>query len=501
VAEQREETPLVMQALLEPLLETLNEAEAAKPTQNEDLKWRPFVLVVVYYFVAGIKSGRRLLTHLQHADPALDLPTDLKRSTFFEAFRRFSGEQTRKLFYSLLSRLSFFPVAEMAALGVLCAVDGSHWPALFRMRWAVVGANKPTVLLHLAFGLNQMIPVALLLTESTSGERAALKQMLQSGVTYIADRGYFAYYLLKDVVTAGAFFVIRAPGNVTYKILETLPIAVPSGMTWLLDVEDLKVYCDKGDDSGTWRVVRFVIGQSRFVLFTNRWELTTWQIIIIYAYRWQIELFFLFLKRTLHGLHLLTHSRNGLQIQFYVMLIAALLLLHFKQRNDAAINETAPKGEPMQVPLPGEKAAEKSQDKGENAPAQRQVEPTANTPRQATADQGCVNPEEEPLGAKQETQAVDRPGPVGNPDPSSGKNQSAEATPGQRATQKAREQPTRQGTIKDDQNADWYRDLGKKLVTFWRISVHWLQTLRDNLARMWNPAVFANLPGYAKPPK
>lgn len=502
---EEQEAPLVIQALQEPLLEALQETDTQAPVQNEDLAWRPFILVVIYYFIAGIKSGRRLLTHLRHADPALGLPTDLKKSTFFDAFRRFPSAQAQRLFYSLLSRMAFFPVAEMAELGVLCAVDGSHWPALFRMSWAVVGTNKPTVLLHLAFGLNQMIPVAMLFTESGFSERAALKQMLQSGVTYIADRGYFAFYLLKDIAAAGAFFVIRAPGNVTYQVLETLPVRLPSGVDWLFDVQDLKVYCDKGADSGTWRMVRFVIGQSQFVLFTNRLELSTWQIITIYAYRWQIELFFFFLKRTLSGLHLLTHSRNGLEIQFYCLLSAALLLLHFKQRNDTATVAAAPTSEPVQVPLPSGKGSAPAQPAQPAQPgSQTEAEPTsaeaASRPAAETkAEQGSGKPKEGEQGAKPEGRAAGRGD--GSPEQPRGKTEpvSGRAAPQQSAAGAA--QPTRQGTIQDDHNAEWYRDLGKRLATFWRISCHWLQTLRDNLARLWNPAVFSNLPGYAKPRK
>ena len=217
------------------------------------------------------------------------------------------------------------------------------------MTWAMVGVNKPTVLLHLAFGLNQMVPVAMLVTKSNFSERAALQKMLQAGVTYVADRGYFAYYLLGEIAAASAFFVIRAPCSVTYNILEVLPVNLPKTVDWLLNVQDLKVDCEKGEHGGTWRVVRFVIGTSQFILFTNRWELSTWQIVTIYAYRWQIELLFLFIKRTMNGLHLLSHSHNGIQIQFYLMLSAALLLLHFKQRNEEATGANVPLPEPVQV--------------------------------------------------------------------------------------------------------------------------------------------------------
>ena len=427
----------------------------------------------------------------------MGLPKDLKKSTFFEAFRRFQADQARQLFYSLLSRLSFFPVPEMAALGVLCAVDGSHWPAFFNMSWAALGSNKPTVLLHLAFGLNQMIPVAMLLTDSKSSERKCLRQMLQPGVTYISDRGYFAYSIFNDIEVALAFFVIRAPCNVTYQILEHLPVTLPSGMSWLVNVQDDKVYCDKGEDSGTWRVVLFLIGKSEFVLFTNRWELSTWQIIIIYAYRWQIELYFLFVKRTINnGLHLLTHSKNGLETQFYMMLISALLLLHFKQRNEAATAENVPEGEPVQVPSGSVNAPEQLENMVQPTVSQEGSEEPRSVPEKEGTKTAPEKQEEMGASAEQQQPASRSRGDQAEPT----KSKAAARNPqGETAGNKARpEKPTRQGTIENRDNANWYNNLGKKLRTCWRISVHWLQTLRDNLARVWNPAVFSNLAGYAK---
>ena len=350
------------------------------------------------------------------------------------------------------------------------------------MTWAVVGSNKPTVLLHLAFGLNQMIPVSLLMTESNSSERSALRKMIQAGVTYVADRGYFASYLLHDIANASAFFVIRARCNVCYSVVETLTVKLPAGMTWLMGVEDLKVVCGSGKDKGTWRVVRFTIGKSLFILFTNRWELTTWQIITIYAYRWQNELFFLFAKRTLNGLHLLTLSRSGLEIQFYLLLVSTLLLLHFKQRNDSATEKNPPTPESVQVPLPVESASESSKSDKESAQLQPEPEIPVSSPGEET---------QEPSGNKQGETAQTMAKPVAET-PASGEETAAVPT-GKAKASSGKVQPsptTRQGTIVDGANAQWYRDLGQKLRTFWRVSIHWLQVLRDNLGKVWNPAHF-----------
>ncbi len=521
MADKQEETPLVIEALLEPLVEALKETNTQDGVPNEKLSWRNFVLVAMFYFIGGVKSGRRLITHLAHADPDLGLPKDLKKSTFFEGFRRFRAAQARQLFFNLLSRLSFFPVAEMAALGILCAVDGSHWPAVRSMTWAMVGVNKPTVLLHLAFGLNQMVPVSMLVTKSNSSERKALLGMVQVGVTYVADRGYFAYYLLHEIADASAFFVIRAPCSVTYTVLEVLPVNLPKTVDWLLDIQDLKVDWQKEEHGGTWRVVRFVIGKSQFILFTNRWKLSTWQIVTIYAYRWQIELLFLFVKRTMNGLHLLTHSYNGIQIQFYLMLSATLLLLHFKQRNEEATGANVPLPEPVQVqPVIGgtgettretsanadevprntrEVTAENAAETGKSVPAA----PSPSIPVQDKAEKRLETSEELDKKTKQTEQAMPdaattegKPGMSPSNQTGSGNSKKAGAS-----MKQPKEAPSRQGTIEDDDNARWYRHLGKNLATFWRISVHWLQALRDNLARAWDPAVFSNLPGYAKQQK
>jgi hypothetical protein len=501
------EQPLVFHALYEPLQQVLAET-VSPPDPKEKLSWRTFVGVVVYYFVAGIKSGRLLLTHLPHAPAELGLPTGLKKATFFEAFRRFSPSRSRELFSQLLARLSFFPVPEMASLGRLCAVDGSHWPTLFRMHWTLAGPNKPTALLHVAFGLNQMIPVATLLTESTFSERTALKQMLQPAVTYIADRGYFAYYLLRDIAAGGAFFVIRAPCSVTSQVLQDLPVNLPGGVSWLLAVQDQKVHCDKGEDgqdSGTWRVVRFVIGDSTFILFTNRWDLTTWQIITIYAYRWQIELLFLFIKRTLNGLHLLTQGKGGLQIQFDLMLTAALLLLHFKQRNEQAVGKNPdPPVETVRTPRPAEPTDDRVQVRdGTCGPGQVEVRDGTCGPGQAPPEP--LSPAPPATRERSQTPIASAPVIALTPDspmkpetqtPQPARRPPQRFTAGENPTRPTVEQPRpRSGTVASGENSTWYQGLGKKMATFWRIGKHWLEVLRLNLAKVWNPAVFQLLPG------
>jgi hypothetical protein len=79
-------------------------------------------------------------------------------------------------------------------------------------------------------------------------------------------------------------------------------------------------------------LVSFFVGQERYLILTNRLDLTTFQVVLLCAYRWQVELVFRFLKRSMNGLHLLSHSREGVAIHFYALLITALLELRLKQQ-------------------------------------------------------------------------------------------------------------------------------------------------------------------------
>ena len=80
------------------------------------------------------------------------------------------------------------------------------------------------------------------------------------------------------------------------------------------------------------RLVECTVGTTTYRLITHRYHLTTFQIILLYAYRWQIERIFRYLKHTMHGVHIITHHPIGIHNFFYALLLTALLHLHFKQR-------------------------------------------------------------------------------------------------------------------------------------------------------------------------
>jgi hypothetical protein len=259
---------------------------------------------------------------------------------YSEAFVRYDPKLFRAIFYQLVTTISFLYVPEIKHLGQILLVDGSLFPAISTMQWASYKSTANAIKIHLAYNLNKMIPVQFLVKEGNYSEKKFLKEILEKGITYVCDRGYISFKIFKDICNKGAFFVIRGKNKMCYLVQEHLVVDIPGKfLIYISKIKDIKVIFDNDKDKIVYRIVKFVALGEQYVLITNRFDLTTYQVIMLYAYRWQIELFFRFIKRTLKNIHLLSHNSNGIQIQFYLYMIAYLLLLAFKQECEQISDE------------------------------------------------------------------------------------------------------------------------------------------------------------------
>ncbi len=237
--------------------------------------------------------------------------------------------------------------------------------------------------LHLSYDLNQMIPTEFWVGTGNSNERSFLESVVKAGITYIADRGYFSFGIADKILKAQAFFVMRAKDNLIYEVVEKLAIEVSQLPQCFREVTDDIVIFTGDEQQNRLRLITFKVAGSYFRLVTNRFELTTLNVIILYAYRWQIELFFKFMKRTMNGIHLLNHSENGVEIQFYVLMITAVLMLKLKQESQE-LEEKEKK----------EENEEEKREKNRLGPAEWIKEISArdknNVKRYSKSESGCV---------------------------------------------------------------------------------------------------------------
>ena len=322
----------VFDTLLAPVMPILQQIEAGrKKHHNETFLWIDFVRILVFYFTKRCGSLHSLTVALENANPVLGLPV-VPKMTLSDAFRRFPSTLMRQALTSLIPKLNLPENPELALIGPIRAGDGSEFPIVGGMTLPKSSERVPSMKLHLIFNVNQMIVAYFLVDSAGSSERSAIRTMLHAGVTYVLDRGYMAFDLLRDIITAQAFVVMRAYNNIVVETVKELPITLPAHVAghWT-HVRDRIVQSAHPDAAGVFfRLVECTVGATTYRLIMNRTDITTFQVIILYAYRWQIELIFRFFKHTLNGIEVITQSKKGIDTFFAAMFLTAIIHLYFK---------------------------------------------------------------------------------------------------------------------------------------------------------------------------
>ncbi len=341
-------TMTLFEQILKPVLPLLKEEadSMGNDASTYKLSFFFFVLNLLYGILKKIKSISLLVTDIRTSPDAKTLGlVTASCSMYSEAFARYDPAVFRRLFCRLLKQLNFLEIPEIQALGRLLCIDGSIFPAFRTMDWAHYKTSANAIKMHLVYELNRMIPVQFICTDANSSEKSALLEMIEAGVTFIADRGYVSFSLFYQISQRNAFFVIRSKANLKYTAKEVLTACVPSQwQLYVSQVTDCKIVFSNDKRQVVYRLVTFVALGEDYAIVTNRFDLKTHEIIMLYAYRWQIELFFRCIKRTFNALHLWSHDPKGIEVHFYIYLIAYLLLLYFKQtceiENDQTSNDS-----------------------------------------------------------------------------------------------------------------------------------------------------------------
>ncbi len=448
--------PTVFDQLLEPIDEFVRNQERELPKHhNQKFSYYDFFRLLMYFFVAEGKSLKLFIVTILNEgllSPALALRC-VPYSTFGEAFERFPVTLFQAVFQHLLSTVTFRAIPELAALGRLYCIDGSLFPVISSMLWAEYTSKHQALKLHLCFELNRMLPVEFVVTAANFSERKALLQMLQAGITYIADRGYMSFNVCHQIVQAKAHFVFRVKAGLLFKVTAVLPVQLPEAVQAVFgNVTDELIRYTNDKFKQDYRLVCFCVAQETFRLLTDRRDLTTFQVIMLYAYRWQIELLFRFLKRTMNGIHLIKQDERGVTIQFYALLIVALLELRLKQKTADMDNGNDDRSSAKAGPEPS------AEDVGGNAA------PTADE-----RQEGVVA--DEKAGPKAAVGVADQAGTRA----ANACQESAVAT-SQQQTEFDTGKPISSGYT-------FIETIGKKLKKYWKIGIHWLTALKRLLAK------------------
>lgn len=319
---------------------------------NQELDLPDTLRVLLSAFFNPVVRSLRLIEILSRKS-AVTEHTSVKRvarSTMSDALGRFDPERLRPLIMHLRGQLPALKRMDKDLECVtrqLIAADGSYFNLAGEVAWAMSfprGRNskdrQSRVRLNLQLDIDSFLPADCDVSGADDGsEAAAFKRRLKSDAVYIIDRNFNHFGFLNAVLEKGSSFVLRMKSS---SHVESLEIGLTRPLT--ARDEELGVRSDRLVTLGTktnnrarrtgpspTQTLREVIvwdekNQQEIRLLTDLLDVPAYVVGLLYRLRWQIELFFRWLKVFAAMEHLINFSKNGVTIQFYAAVIACLLM-------------------------------------------------------------------------------------------------------------------------------------------------------------------------------
>jgi Transposase DDE domain/Domain of unknown function (DUF4372) len=194
--------------------------------------------------------------------------------------------------------------------------------------WAQWQGTAAAVKLHTLLSLRGPLPAWTAVTEACFPDTLMLEHIpLEKGAFYVMDRGYLDFGGLARRQAHGAFFVVRSKCHVNFHIRTSRPVDKATGLRCDQTVRLGRVRSWQAFPAPLRRVrVRDEAAGPSLVLLTNQFELPALTVAELYRHRWQVELFFKWIKGHLRLRAFLGRSENAVRLQVWSPICAYLLV-------------------------------------------------------------------------------------------------------------------------------------------------------------------------------
>jgi len=299
--------------------------------------WNQFV-TMLYAQTSGKQSLRDIQNGLSSQGSKLyhlGFSNTVKRSTLADANKKRDWKIFEHLFYALLSRCKdITPKHKFKFKSPLYAFDSTTINlCLESFPWAKFRASKGAMKLHCQLDYSGNIPCFVAATDGKCHDLKVAKNFFNivSDSIYCFDRGYMDFSWLYYININKAFFITRAKENLKYSVVGQQN--VPRGKEVISDeyivlsgLNSSKAYPEK------IRLIRYYDRETdtTFEFLTNNFNLAAQTIAKIYKARWQIEIFFKWIKQNLRIKTFLGTSINAVLTQVWIAMCYYLLLAYIK---------------------------------------------------------------------------------------------------------------------------------------------------------------------------
>src|ERR1017187_3102456 len=200
--------------------------------------------------------------------------------------------------------------------------------------WAKFRKHKAAVKMHTLLDLHGNIPTFIRITDGKVHDVKILDEILpEAGAFYVMDRGYIDFERLYAFTLSSAFFVVRTKQNIVLQRRYSRPVDKSVGLrsdhtVILTAIESVKAYPD------ALRRVRYFDAETnqRLGFLTNNFSLPAITIAQIYKCRWQVELFFKWIKQHLRIKAFFGTSENAVKTQIWIAVSVYVLVAIVRKR-------------------------------------------------------------------------------------------------------------------------------------------------------------------------
>ncbi len=307
----------------------------------------PQFLLLLYAQATGKQTLREITGGLQvHSSRLYHLGLQpIPRSTIADGLERRSSDLFEELFHELVRRTArLAPAHKFRFDHPLYSIDATTIDlCLSVFDWAKFRKQKGAVKLHCQLDHNGHIPVFGHISDGKMHDVKAAKEFFSiiPDSIYCIDKGYIDFEWLYSIHKTGAFFVTRAKTNMDFRITGQHSDGGKKGV--LSDrIICLNGYASSQKYPARMRLITFQDEETGkiYQFITNNFRLAAATIAAIYKQRWQIELFFKWIKQNLKIKTFLGTSKNAVMAQIWTAMIYYLLLSYIKFMTKAEMSLT-----------------------------------------------------------------------------------------------------------------------------------------------------------------
>jgi putative transposase len=298
-------------------------------------RWTQFVTMMMAQ-LAGRNSLRDIVENIAAQSHRLYHlgSASISRSSLSRINNDKSYELYEDLFSTLLKRCqSMAPGHKFRFKNSLYSLDASTIDlCLSAFPWADFRSTKGAIKLHVGLNHSGYLPEFVTITEGTTSDITAGRMFnFPKGSIVAIDKGYNDYEWYKRLTDNGIFFVTRLKKNAKYRVVARRDVNRNSGLTSDQTIEFTGAQTAKKCPTALRRIgYTDAVSGKHYIFLTNNFKLAAKTIADIYKARWDVELFFKWIKQNLKIKSFVGTSKNAVLTQIWIAMCAYLLLCLIK---------------------------------------------------------------------------------------------------------------------------------------------------------------------------